>query len=219
MKKTPLLLFFCVLLFSSIIAQKEEKTVQPDSSYKMAVKLNVLSLVDYTPSAQFAFQYKVGRSFYIQHEIGYITHYLSPFWDNSSNLNGYRLKSQAKLKINNFKNGSFLYTGLDLMYKSITYRQEDEFTFFENAYFQKINYGRKKNASTATFLFGYEPNIGNKLVLDVFIGLGIRYVDIKEKDIPFNAVRLGRGIFGNKTEGTYFLPNVSLGLRMGYILK
>lgn len=211
-------LYFCsVLIFYSLSFSMAQKGMHNN---KIMLKWNLSALADYTPSIQFGFQYHLIDKLHLQHELGYISHYFSPYWDSESALSGIRLKNTIKYYLPTFSKNVPIYFGFDLLFKRITYNQLREYSMYQNSYFQMIYIERTKTVFAGTILLGFEPFIiEDKLFLDFYGGIGYRNLFIDDSTPPANAVEMfGRDSF-RRSEGRYRMPNLSLGLRLGLMIN
>lgn len=212
--------FLIVLLILSLVCFLNQaqsfKTINNNYS-PVSIKINIFSLIDYTPSFQVVVQYNISNKLGIQSEIGYITHYLSPFFDKKSQMKGIRIKKQVKYYLfENNKNIPF-YLALDLMYKEHSYYIEEEYWRQDFLYIQTFEILRTKQVHTASLLIGFEQKLGAKgFYLDLFKGLGYRHLLVSQSELPDDAFRTNRGFVFIRKAGVYHLPNITLGLRIGY---
>lgn len=213
--KTNVLFFLIILCSINLTAQNKNTEKVKEKRFNI-VKINLLSLIDYTPSIQCSYQYNIFKRFHIQHEAGYITHYLSPFWDNDSEMNGYRIKNQIKYYLTSpEKKRNTFYVAAEFMFKKTSFFDEKEFGMNDFAYFQMIKYKKTKEIYAFSLIFGFEPEINNKkLILDLYSGLGYRHLSISH-DLPPDLSISGRNIF-RRDSGVYNLPGLYFGLRLGY---
>jgi len=207
-------LCFALLVFANCQAQDNEA---PDKNKHLAFKLNVTSLIDYTPGIQLAFGYKLLKKIYMQHEVGYITHYLSPFWDKEDNLHGLKIKNLIKNYWNYNSSHIKYYTGLDFTFKRTDFSQSNWFSMYDGAFMQEIRYPRNKTIFAFNVVGGIElPVINDAWLIDLYAGLGYRNLKVTNT-YPDNAIIFNRGFF-HKSAGQYHMPNISLGMRLGYVI-
>jgi hypothetical protein len=202
------LIIFPVIGFSQSF---ENEDIQSKSS----IKLNVLALIDYTPSVQVAYQYDISQSWGVQYEAGLITHFLSPFFNHDSQMNGLRFKSQIKYFIYKNNPHTRAYVGLDFMYKYHQFFQERWFGFYDFSYMQNVRFKREKEVYSAGIIWGVEPQFKTTpFLFDIYCGIGFRYLNIYETGLPKDADM--NVFFFDRTAGNYLLPNISFGMRFGY---
>ena len=211
---------YLVLFFTSAhLSAQDSIASKPNENRFILVKMNLTSLIDYTPSFQFSYQYNVYQRLYIQHEAGYITGFISPFWDNNSNMNGFRIKNQIKYYITPASNDiNNFYFAADIMYKRTAYFDEKEFGVYDMSYFQSIRFKKTKEVIGISLIVGFEPVINEKnIVLDLYTGFGFRHLTIND-DIAPDLRMVGWDIF-RRNEGNYNMPGLYFGFRMGYKFK
>ncbi|OPZ99577.1 MAG: hypothetical protein BWY70_00931 [Bacteroidetes bacterium ADurb.Bin408] len=202
------------LFFLNLIAQ-DSLTIKENNHF-FIVKTNLNSLVDYTPALQFSFQYHIFDRLHLQHEAGFITHYLSPFWYSDSKLIGYRIKNQVKYYIYPYTSDlNFVYVALEAMFKKISYEDERYFGRYDNAYFESIRFEKRKNLLAFSLMLGFEPVLENKnWLLDIYGGLGFRHLVITEV-LPPDLTESRWSMF-RRSQGNYNLPGLYFGIRVGY---
>jgi len=204
----------CHLIIFNLHAQ-DSLTVKDDNHFFIA-KANLTSLVDYTPALQFSIQYHIYDRLHLQHEAGFITHILSPFWYSDSKLIGYRIKNQVKYYIYPYASDlNFVYVALEAMYKKISYEDERYFGRYDNAYFESFRFEKRKNVLAFSLMIGFEPVLENKnFLLDIYGGLGFRHLVITEV-LPPDLTELRWNLF-RRHQGNYNLPGLYFGIRAGY---
>ncbi len=209
---------FIAILINCLLHLHSQKEL---SNNKIMLKWNLSSLVDYTPSLQFGVQYHIIDKFHLQNEVGFISHYFSPFWESESDLIGLRIKNTIKYYLPTFSKRVPLYVGFDFLYKYIKYNQLRQYSMYQNSYFQMMYIERTKTVFAGTLLFGFEPFIiEDKLFLDIYAGVGYRHLFIDDSAPPANAVEafFGDNLF-RRGEGVYRMPNISLGIRLGLVIN
>lgn len=216
-----IILFFCV--YSSINAQdtinsisKDTTNIKINNNRFILVKMNLLSLIDYTPSIQFSYQYNVYKRIHIQHEAGYITHLMSPFWNGDSKMQGYRIKTQIKYYITPPDDDiDVFYIAGEVMYKRTNFINEETFNMYDFSYFQDIKYKKIKEVIALSVIVGFEPVLNKKKILfDFYGGFGYRHLSIFE-DISPDMHIAGFNLFRRK-EGNFNMPGLYFGFRIGY---
>ncbi|MDD3877864.1 MAG: hypothetical protein PHT69_14680 [Bacteroidales bacterium] len=213
-----ILIFVLFEYFFLPLVNAQEKIDSKNFDKHICFKLNVTSLIDYTPSIQFAVQYNILNRLCLQHEAGYITHYLSPFWDKKSNLNGFRIKNQIKYYWTKSDNEIQFFSSIDFNYKKIVYMKSEWFQMYDMSYFQECTYQRTKEVFVPALLSGVDiPLTDNGWIVELYAGLGYRNLIISD-NLPEDAI-IARGSIFRRTQGVYHLPNFSFGVRLGYKLK
>jgi len=206
-----------LFIFIDIINCCAQDTVsQTDNSqHFILAKLNVTSLFDYTPSFQLSYQYNLYDKIHLQHEAGYINHFLSPFWNSDSEMEGFRIKNQLKYYVMPFGENDIFYISGEVMYKKISYFEEKEFAMYDFAYFERKTYKKSKKIWAFSLLLGFEPVISKKnIILDIYSGIGFRHLYV-DKDLPDGYTMVGWHFF-NRGKGFYNMPGFYFGIRLGY---
>ncbi|MDD2346170.1 MAG: hypothetical protein PHY85_08495 [Bacteroidales bacterium] len=209
MKKTISTILF-ISLFSILFAQKQEKR-------PFQIKWNFSTLANYMPSIQGGVQYQLFDKFHLQHEVGFISGAFSPFWDLEDKLFGLRVNNTLKYYVSTFSSKVPLYFGLDIFYRRNSYQTQWLYSMYDESYFEIISRNRKKQVIAGSLILGFEPYISESVFLEFYGGLGIRQLIIKDQAIPEYAKISGSTLF-RQSEGTYFFPNITMGIRIGFVL-
>jgi hypothetical protein len=142
----------------------------------------------------------------LEHEIGF------NFYDSR----GFMLRTDVKRYQYSGRNSQ--YVGIDLFYKNQNYHTSDtifngnvQYQVFKNVVALSLKYGE-----VTTFKFG--------LVLDFYIGLGLRFIQNRNTLSPIENKGMaptsdyGPNLIMNRA-GNRLYPNVLVGLKIGYKLK
>ncbi len=215
MKVLKLILIISLISEYIVVNAQDSVSVVENKNHFILAKLNVSSLFDYTPSFQLSYQYNVYNYFHLQHEAGYISHFMSPFWNNDSRMDGFRIKNQIKYYITPLGDDNMFYIAGEVMYKKISYFEEKEFAMYDFAYFERRTYKKTKKIWAFSLLLGFEPLINKKnLILDIYSGIGFRHLNI-DNDLASGLTMVGWNIF-RRGKGYYNLPGFYFGIRIGY---
>lgn len=188
------------------------------------LKFSPLSLLDPLSSVQFALEYQIAEKNSLQHEVGYITQMLYNEELGYKESSGIRLRNELRiylgrkgLSLNGF------YLAPELLF--IHFRYERNAIFGQECsdpytcqYYQYKDYTIQKQVYGFHQKVGFQ-SISNRFVADLYTGIGYRHVRVRNIDTPpFNEV--GGDFIGiRKTEGTYGLPSLSFGFKLGYLLS
>lgn len=197
------------------------------------LKFAPLSLLDIYSSIQFAVEQKIGKKASAQFEAGYIF----PININEGaedrkyeNLQGLRFRSELRyyLVLSKDKTGG-LYLAPEVLFIDLNYdvKQVAKIYFPEGngaSYYKQYEYEVDKN------IFGYHAKVGyqevsGRFVLDLYGGLGGRNATISsgkfvEEGVRFVDNRRAWDFFPSEKEsGSYHKPSVSLGFKIGYLIK
>jgi len=228
MKSRFVILAIGALTFVSIDALASE----PDSngvifaSTQRVIKWNPFAMVDFTPAAQFSYEYPFGLNRTIQHEIGFISHTVNPFLAFNDNLDitGVKLKTEIRYYTGQGRGPGDFYIAPELSYKFYSNKSTDWFTRYDGSYEQLLDYKGDRHVAGANLKFGsiiYVKNI--PLVWDYFIGFGIKYRYVTS-NLPEDAIAQGPTAVDSFNELYYMSPGGSLrfsvvgGIRLGYVL-
>lgn len=209
MKKTISIILF-ISMFSILFAQKEEKR-------PLQIKWNFSTLANYMPSIQGGIQYHLFDNFHLQHEVGFISGAFSPFWELEDELIGLRVNNTLKYYVSSFSSNLPLYFGVDLFYRRNSHQTQWLYSMYDESYFEIIPRERKKQVIAGSIIFGFEPYVSESAFFEFFGGLGIRQLIIKDQAIPEYAELSHHSLF-RQSEGTYYFPNITMGVRIGFIL-
>jgi len=92
------------------------------------------------------------------------------------------------------------------------------------AYFEDVNVETHRAIGGLHLKFGYQGKISNNVVLDFFMGFGLRNINVSnDADIQDEDFFLGGGIirldFRPTNLGNYTTPSIALGFSVGYEIK
>ncbi len=188
------------------------------------LKFSPLSLADPLGSVQFALEYPIGSRQSLQHEVGYITE-IGSGSEKIKNREGIRLRNEYRYYID-ADDGIYgcVYLAPEFLYIYYNYSQAGTYGINCSGsgncdYYQRMYAGMNKQVFAFTPKAGYQL-VFRRMVLDLYGGLGYRHVIVKQthkvspgeyRDPDFFNVR--------KTPGSYNLPNLSLGMKIGFLLK
>jgi len=207
MKRTAYTILFLCFIYS--IQAQEKKPIQ--------IKWNASTLMNYMPSIQGGIQYHFKDKIHLQHEIGIISGYFSPFWKPEDELIGLRVNNTIKYYFDSFSKQVPIYCGFDIFYRTCSYQTNWSYSMYDGAYFQIIPRERKKQVIAGSFLLGFEPFVSDKAFLEFFGGLGVRHLTITDEKLPQHAEMWRMGSLFRHSEGTFYYPNITLGMRIGFI--
>lgn len=190
-----------------LILQSVNGLSQTDSTYRHLKVLKVSALSFRVPyvgsSARLSFEYGISDKFTLEHEAGF------NFYDSK----GFMLRTDVKKYISSGSTSN--YWGIDLFYKNQNFTTSDSilnnysfYEVFKNALALSIKHGEIK-----TFRCG--------LVLDFYLGLGIRLIQNRNTLSPIENMNMqatsdyGPNLIMNKA-GIRLYPNILFGLKVGY---
>lgn len=146
--------------------------------------------------------------------------------DGESRRKSYRYsKTKAELKYFVSKDASFAfpYLAVEGMYFPQKYVKENDFIVRDKAYYRYDRSDVNRTVWVTSLKYGFEVK-ANNFVFDQFFGLGVRRLSIAhepvgmveyeyfdETDVWFPAL--------DRNEGVFYRPHVSMGFKVGYIIK
>lgn len=197
---------------------KETKTDYP---FKIAYKVPVFSWLDITsPSVNFGVELSLSKKISLHQEIGYINYRINKlFYEmEARKVQGFKLSFEPRFYVKNKNNRRLFLAG------SVFYKYDNEFIkdahFWRHngQYIQLIDYNRIRNLIAFTPKIGFQFLKKNKAVgFEFSTGLGIRMLKISyaKNDVPEDASlsnRFSGNFFLKREEGSYFRPNLFIGL-------
>jgi hypothetical protein len=225
--KFPILI--ACLLFSLIAFAQQPKTI---------IKFCPLALLDDTsfPTIQGGIEIKLNNriSWYNEAGIKYRTSILDQTDTSFTKSSGFKLKTEVRyylkkeyrIKRHTLKGFYFAANAFftrDVYNKELTYYTNTDTTLRNDAY------NSKKKVLGLNVLLGMQQKLSNKFMIDIYLGIGIRYIDIsnyheeynKNTDNLFHTIDLNIHSIreeSDATAGPSVLPNLTGGLRLCYIL-
>lgn len=203
---------------------QSDTTIAPKN--KILIKWTPTSLIGYS-ALQFAgeFSYKPQKSFQI--EYGLI---LPEIGLGHPDNRGHRIRIEQR---NYFNKGENLYLSPELHFISVQYNSTQRFSqnwitdtitgerYALDSYLDNV--GIKKYAFSSNVKIGYQYIFKKqKLLFDIYFGLGIRYVITRFTSYPSTGEWLPIGHIGPQQppkEGSRFAPNGVFGIKIGYQIR
>lgn len=219
MRKLLILFLLCPLFVQA------QNPFSFDSVYNSPVlKFSPLSLLDPLPSVQFALEYQVGRKTSIQHEAGYIINllYSDPIYQDAEGL---RLRNEVRLYFQPKGNRlEGFYFAPELLFIYFEHKRQGILGFgcedsFGCDYYQDIYFNAQQQVYALHSKIGFQ-SIYKRLLVDLYTGLGYRYVRVRNRNLHLNLIDVEEEFFDfRKDEGDYHMPSLSLGFKIGYVLN
>lgn len=197
MIKNYIIILFSTFCFVSTFAQEEEFTNDVhfqtiDFEYerpKVIFKLALLSQLDFnSPSLQFGLEFKIAKWLGLHQELGYVNNLLNPFYTIIDHSISERVKIKNGIKYiieprfypfisdHVFTRRLFFAPSFDFRYVDI---QREDWVTRKQAFQQKMKYNVTRMAYGINAKFGMTTSIKRILPIEVAIGLGVRYVTLK----------------------------------------
>ncbi len=219
--KLRLLLF--ILFWLPYGVKGQQTPAEPFVRQAPIVKFSPLSLLDGTSSIQFALEHQLGKHTALQHEAGFILP-VNNFDTGIHSKYGVRLRNEFRLYLtpgSNQLRGLYIAPELLFMY----YRGYRNEVFGREcdgtngcAYFEYMDHLSQKQVYGLHQKIGLQEVIFKRVVVDIYAGLGFRHVRVREYDRP--EFTNWRGFIDfRKQHGNHTLPSLSLGFKVGYILR
>jgi len=132
-----------------------------------------------------------------------------------------------KLKRNWFGIGPYgrNYLGLESFLIPMRYRNSKDYIYLDNKPYRYEYSDIKKNILGWCLKSGREVPIGDHLILDNFLGIGVRRVKINHKPVGliedplYEDESFGFGLSSDREEGIFYRLHLAWGLKIGYIIK
>jgi len=184
---------------------------------KWVIKFAPYSLADIDGTVQGAVEYVINPSFSIQQELGYGRF---AFWavDNQPRIprTVFRARTELRWYLSRYEqNPEGFYLALEAFYKYVSMARDEEVNM--GSYFQKLEYQRIKNVVGGHFKVGWQVRLSDRWLIDLYTGVGVRAIYIDTPGRPAS-IWSTRRLFGERPPGTYVLPSLAMGLKVGYIL-
>lgn len=189
------------------------------------IKVSPLSLIDpyggnsYRLGAEFKI---FGNYAFSAEGGGYIANGLTGF----TNAHGFIVKPELKLYLNKQHKTEGKFVSIEYQYKNILFDYSDSISIPQTPTYDK-KYTIQKNINCMTLKYGELFTCGakNRLVMEWHAGLGIRMVNGRSDLTPEEEAGIYRPgdnsvIYALITQlGNYTLPNIDLGIKIGYRFK
>ncbi len=215
--------FTCLSLFIAFhtIGQKADSL---EFSYRpvVALKWAPLSIIDYTPTIQFALEAGTFRNQSVQAEFGWVTDLYNR---TESGFDGFKLRTEyrfyfprpIKILYNAFCGPQFMWKEVNATGKATVWRN--------NQTYQEIISVRLSNQTFSYYITsGCVFRFFGPFWFEVAASLGLRRLEVYIANVPEDAVLSGGvgngGIFNPvRGEGTYHLIGFNINFRFIYLIK
>jgi len=117
------------------------------------------------------------------------------------------------------------YLGLESFLIPMSYRNLKDYIYLDNKPYRYEYSDIKKNVLGLCLKSGREVPIGNHLILDNFLGIGVRRVKIDHKPVGmieeplYEDENFGFGLSSDREEGIFYRLHLAWGFKIGYIIK
>ena len=218
--------FTCLLLLLSLSAFTQNKRPQ--------IEFCPLCLIDELtfPTIQGGFEFRLTEKFGWYNEIG--LKYRKGYYEDADTSfigsKGFKVKSEIRYYIHTKQPAKNAYIAINGFYNNDTHNAAIEYYHNNDSTKSLVdNFGVKKSVAGANLLIGTKKKLGNKFALDLYAGLGVRFVNIaathKEFDkksdqlrLPIDVTVAGTRARVDATGKTDNIGNLALGIRLTYSL-
>ncbi|WP_188502688.1 hypothetical protein [Pontibacter amylolyticus] len=219
-KAVLFVLFFLLTMSSSAFSQSADEKVR----FHIA-PLNFFDPI--TGVLQIGIQKHIHQRFALSLDHGFkMQAFRNLVMDGESERKNYRYsKTKAELKyfVGQPKSVASSYLSMEGMYFPQQYVKEQDYLITNNSYYRFDYSDIKRTVWVASLKYGIEIKVNN-FVFDHFFGLGVRRLSIahkpvglveheyfEETDVWFPPI--------DRKEGAFYRPHVSMGVKVGYIIK
>lgn len=223
-KAIPCIILLSVLISGPAFSQREEG--------KTRVHLAPLNFFDpWTGVLQLGAQQKINQrwSVLVDHGFKMQTFRKIMFEEARTKKNQTYSKTKAELKyFLNLKNaeyahGVFPYLAVEGMCFPQRYAKEKDWIHREDGAYYYESSSVKRVAWVASLKFGKETRF-SRIVMDKYIGIGIRRLSIGHRTVgearePYFEDNWSFSDANDTYEGTFYKPHLSLGIKIGYIVR
>lgn len=213
------LLWLCCSFPFLIYAQQSDSS-EDSITYQAVLKLSPLSLLNTNPAIQAGVEWKLSRRYYLQTEIGISV----PAMFHPENR-GFKLRTELRQYLNRKparkprRNRALFYKAIELYGSQNRYSEFAQFQF--NSSWVEEDITIRRTITGVNLKVGWLKIYRNRLVLDYFLGGGIKFRHIRHlnRQAPGNFVQEDFLNFERKREGSTLLGNVVVGVKLGYLIK
>jgi hypothetical protein len=212
---------FCILilLLTCRIAYAQDTLKYPKLIFKVA-PLNFLDPLSFR-SAQVGFEYRFAPKYSVDFSYGQI--FGKESLGNSKGT-GFKAKSEIRRYLNNKRLRKLSrYLALEGFYHKVDYPSGSSFEDTVTATIYSEDYFIKKDLWGLNIKCGFEVCSVNRFIIDIFGGIGfrvkyVRHLDRARPEDEFHTVDVTAANVRDQ-EGKYAVFNLSLGFKIGYIIK
>jgi hypothetical protein len=195
------------------------------------IKFNVTSLIEPISSYQIAYEHYFKKRLNLEHEIGFVTN-LTPatnYLMNITKLEGYRTRNELRYFFQNGKNTrQGIYTSSEILLSYYKIEKNILYSMQSSSFLELKNISKNRYVCALHQKIGYQINLSNlPIIVDVFAGLGIKYLYQKTINNVENGVEftqsfepLDYNYFKNfYNEKGNLIPTFTFGLKIGVFLN
>ena len=193
------------------------------------IKFSFLNIFEPEPSLQFGYSYPIkGGKFQLQHELAYC---FSPnlMWltSNTNNWNagiderGFKVRTQIRAYVgyNNEFSNSKNYIAFDGMFKYVIINSRDQYVpRLDGAFTQIMDIKINKMVYAFHVIFGKEVELfeNEKIMLDIYGGIGYRFKNLGIEDLPTDIQQTFESPYWYDFTTRSSIPSIMLGMKIGF---
>jgi hypothetical protein len=228
-RKITLIIVF-LLSFQFIFAQSKLDSLSEFASRqpRLIVKWAPLSIIDPHSTVQLGLEYLFAGPWSFQQEIGYGNNFEVISENDYLDREIWRFRSEIRKYMDDFKpKGRGAYIGFEVLYKRVNYTKEGRIgrdcEDGDCEFFEIMEYKILKDVIGVHGKFGGQFVIDNRLVVDIYMGGGLRNITVKSPGYPTNPAMFRDEEIGfiktNPTmPGNHTLISMSGGFKLGYMI-
>lgn len=229
MKKRTLIL---VLIFQTLIGSCFSQPNDKISNEKLwIVKFAPLNIIDpVNPSLQIGLERQISFKNSFQFEFGYISpHKLKFSREIPPNYKGFKLRGEYRYKP--FNKRQNIYIAGELYFTKNNYQAREGFVkstdtiHYRPSYYEDIKINKKLLG--LNLKIGYQKQV-NHLIFEAYIGVGLKYKNIKHFNRTYPEDKIGTAIDftigdmtagrGSDEKGNWLIPSFPINIKIGYVL-
>lgn len=230
MNKKITLIIFLLLSFQVLKAQEKTDSLSPlvAKQPRLIIKWAPLSLIDPHSTVQLGAEYLMGNAWSVQQEIGYGRNFEVLATEDYHDREIWRFRTEFRKYTDEFRSkGTGPYTAFEVLYKRINYAKEGRIgrdcADGGCEYAMITDYTLLKDVIGIHVKFGGQFVVENRLVIDIYMGGGLRNITVKASGYPSIPELFldeeTRFIKSNVTmPGNHTMLSMSGGFKLGYLI-
>jgi hypothetical protein len=194
---------------------------------KLIVKWAFLSLIDPDRTVQFGAEYFLTSRLSLQTELGY-GKFLGYNGSNAEPRRIWRSRNEIRLYLSDYQYADFIgYLALEGFYKQVyTYKNETVARGCQGLncnYYEIVRYAYQKDVWGINLKGGGQVFLGKRVLLDMYLGVGLREIAVKTPDKPSEADNGWLSEDGvldfSYDQGYYHSASLVIGVKLGYLIR
>lgn len=228
-KHTLFILLFICFSFPLTAQEKNQDSIGPEIKRGYWLGISPFALIDYSDGSSLRLNLEIpaGKRISVGAEGGFYTGITVGYREKTK---GYLIKPFIKYYLNN-KEGQLRYIAFEYMYKDIQYRLRDSIDL-NDTHYEKL-YWVSRTVNTFSVKYGQVSQLKNWLLMEWFVGIGIRYTTSvstlleEERKAVLTGYDEETGTdYGesmikqlSREVGHFTYPNIVAGLKLNIVLK